>query len=108
MGELDGAVLITRRGATFVVLILALTVIALLSPINFSSGQQEDVANRRIFVPTVVGVVILAWLMPYMDRHDVWTIDGDVTRYLGVATLVIGSILRVWPMFVSGSASVVW
>ena len=40
--------------------------------------------------------------MPYMDRHDVWTIDADIARYLGVATLLVGSILRVRPMFVLG------
>ena len=37
-----------------------------------------------------------------MDRRDVSTIDGTAVRWLGVATLVVGCVLRVWPMFVLG------
>lgn len=87
---------------TFIALLLVMTVVALLSPVNLSSGQREDVGNRRIFVPTALGFFLLAWLMPYMDRYDAWTIDDDVARYVGVATLAIGGILRIWPMFVLG------
>jgi protein-S-isoprenylcysteine O-methyltransferase Ste14 len=88
--------------AAFVVLMLVMTAVALLSPVNLSSGQREDVGGRLIFVPTVVGIAFIAWLMPYMDRRDLWTIDGDVVRYVGLAILLIGGILRIWPMFVLG------
>ena len=53
-------------------------------------------------MPAAVGTLVLAWLMPSMDRRDVWTIDGAAVRWLGVATLVVGCVLRVWPMFVLG------
>lgn len=86
----------------FVALILVMTVVGLLSPVNLSSGEREDVGDRRVFLPAVVGVLFLAWLMPYMDRRDLWTIDDDAARYVGVATLVIGGTLRIWPMFVLG------
>ena len=89
--------------AAFVVLTLVLTVAALLSPVNLSSGQREDVGSRWIFVPTVVSVLLLTWLMPYMDRRDLWTIDGDVIRHVGLAIFIVGGILRVWPMFVLGN-----
>ena len=88
--------------AAFVVLILVMTVVALWSPVNLSSGQREDVGGRWLFVPTAVAIAFLAWLMPYMDRRDLWTLDGDVVRYLGLAVLVIGGVLRIWPMFVLG------
>ena len=88
--------------AAFVVLSIVLTLVALLSPANLSSGEREDVETRRLFAPAAAGVLLLAWLMPFMDRRDLWTIDGDVVRYLGVAALVIGGTLRVWPIFVLG------
>jgi protein-S-isoprenylcysteine O-methyltransferase Ste14 len=89
------------RAASFVV-VLAVTVVALCSPVNLSSGEREDPAGRRGLVPVAVGTLGLAWLMPFMDRQDVWTIDGAAARWLGVATLVVGGVLRVWPMFVLG------
>jgi protein-S-isoprenylcysteine O-methyltransferase Ste14 len=88
--------------AAFVGLIVALTAVALFSPVNFSSGEREDVANRLMFVPSAVGMLVLAWVMPHMDRRDAWTIDGDATRWLGIAALAVGGVLRIWPMFVLG------
>ena len=88
--------------AAFFVVVLAITVVALCSPINLGSGEREDPAGRRIIVPAAVGTLVLAWLMPFMDRKDVWTIDGAAARWLGVATLAVGGVLRVWPMFVLG------
>jgi protein-S-isoprenylcysteine O-methyltransferase Ste14 len=88
--------------AAFVVLSIVLTVVALASPVNLSSGRREDVANRSIFLPAVAGLTLLTWLMAYMDRRNVWTIDGDAARYLGLAIFVVGGVLRVWPIFVLG------
>ncbi len=88
--------------AAFVVLTLVSTVVALFSPVNLSSGEREDVASRRLFVPAAAGLLVLAWLMPFLDRLDLWTIDGDAARYVGVGMLAIGATLRVWPMFVLG------
>jgi len=56
-----------------------------------------------MLVPTFVGTLVIAWLMPYMDRRDAWTIDGDATRWIGIAVLAVGGVLRVWPMFVLGN-----
>jgi protein-S-isoprenylcysteine O-methyltransferase Ste14 len=89
--------------ATYVALVVGLTAVALLSPINFSSGEREDVGNRLMLVPTAVGTLFIAWLMPYMDRRDTWTIDGDATRWIGIAVLAVGGVLRIWPMFVLGN-----
>jgi protein-S-isoprenylcysteine O-methyltransferase Ste14 len=88
--------------AAYVVLVVVMTLVALASPINLSSGEREDVADRAIFAPAIIGSLLLAWLMPYMDRHDALTIDGDVARYLGVALLAVGGTLRIWPIFVLG------
>jgi protein-S-isoprenylcysteine O-methyltransferase Ste14 len=86
----------------FVVLIAVMTAVALLSPVNLSSGEREDPASRVLLLPTAVGLLLLAWAMPYMDRRDIGTIDGDVARWTGVVTLLLGGVLRIWPMFVLG------
>lgn len=86
----------------FVAVLVAMTVVALASPVNLSSGVREDTSSRAIFVPTAVALLVLAWLMPFMDRRDLWTVDGDVGRWTGVAMLLIGGVLRIWPMFVLG------
>ena len=44
----------------------------------------------------------VAWLPAYTDRHDIWRIDSDTVRYLGLALFVVGSVLRVGAVFVLG------
>jgi protein-S-isoprenylcysteine O-methyltransferase Ste14 len=88
--------------AALIVLTFVSTLAALASPVNLSSGEREDVANRLIFVPTIAGMLLLFWLLPYLDRRELWTLDGDTARYLGLAILIVGSVLRIWPMFVLG------
>jgi protein-S-isoprenylcysteine O-methyltransferase Ste14 len=88
--------------AAFVIVVVVMTLVALASPVNMSSGEREDVGNRRIFAPTVAGLLLLTWLMPFMDRRDLWTLDGDAVRWTGVVVLVGGGVLRIWPMFVLG------
>jgi protein-S-isoprenylcysteine O-methyltransferase Ste14 len=85
-----------------VVLTVVGTVGALLSPINLSSGEREDPTSRALFAPTAIAVLVLAWLMPFMDRRDLWTLDGDGARWTGVAIVVAASVLRIWPMYVLG------
>src|SRR5262249_49769924 len=69
---------------------------------NLSSGRREDTKNRWILLPFLVLGFVLAWLPAYTDRHDLWTIDGDAVRYLGLALFVVGSVLRVAAVFVLG------
>ena len=49
----------------------------------------------------VVGV-LLSWLPALTDRLDLWTIDGDAVRWLGVVVFAAGGVLRLWPVFVLG------
>src|SRR5262249_41368273 len=85
-----------------VVAMVVLSVAAMFTSGNISSGRREDTKNRWIFLPFLVLGVILGWLPAYTDRRDVWTIDGDIVRYLGLALFVIGSVLRVGAVFVLG------
>lgn len=97
-----GPLLSNPARATFVALSLAAMVIALLSPLNVSSGKREDTRNRWILLPGLLGPLLLFWLLAYLDRRDRWVVDGDTARWVGVALVLVGSVLRIWPMFVLG------
>jgi protein-S-isoprenylcysteine O-methyltransferase Ste14 len=70
---------------------------------NLSSGEREDRANR--WVIAVFGVIglLLAYLPAWTDRNEVWTLDGDVIRWLGVSLFAAGGALRLWPVYVLGN-----
>jgi protein-S-isoprenylcysteine O-methyltransferase Ste14 len=89
-----------RLGATLVS--VAATLAAVASPVTMSRGVRDDPADRRIFAPLVLGSLVLAWLPPWADRHGILTFDGDAVRWLGLALLAAGSVLRIWPIFVLG------
>src|SRR5262245_19860722 len=69
-----------RAGA--VVAMAAVSVAAIFTSGNLSSGQREDTRNRWILLPFLVPGFVLAWLPAYTDRRNLWTIDGDAVRYL--------------------------
>jgi protein-S-isoprenylcysteine O-methyltransferase Ste14 len=43
-----------------------------------------------------------AYLPACTDRKELWTIDGDTIRWVGVALFDAGGALRIWPVFVLG------
>jgi protein-S-isoprenylcysteine O-methyltransferase Ste14 len=89
-----------RAGAVVATVVLGSA--ALFTRGNISSGKREDTKNRWIFIPFVVLGFVLAWLPAYTDRRDVGTIDGDTVRYFGLALFVLGSVIRLLPVFVLG------
>jgi protein-S-isoprenylcysteine O-methyltransferase Ste14 len=89
-----------RAGA--VVALVVISIAAMFTSGNISSGRREDTRNRWIFLPFLVLGFVLGWLPAYTDRRDIWTIDGDAVRYLGLALFVVGSVLRVGAVFVLG------
>jgi len=52
----------------------------------------------------VFGIIgfLNAYLPAFTDRKELWTIDADTIRWLGVALFAAGSALRIWPVFVLG------
>ena len=84
------------------VVVSALGVASFFAGGNLSPGEREDRSNR--WVIPVFGLVsfALGYLPAYTDRIDFWTIDGDATRWAGVALFAIGGALRLWPVFVLG------
>jgi protein-S-isoprenylcysteine O-methyltransferase Ste14 len=85
-----------------IVFTVAATVVAMFSGGNLSSGEREDRGNRWVLGAFSVLALLLAFFSAYTDRKGFLTINGDATRWTGFAILVVGSIIRVWPVFVLG------
>lgn len=82
---------------------LAMSVVALFSEGNLSSGVREDRANRWVLPAFGLIGLLSAFLPAYTDRLDVWTIGGEGVRWLGVVLFIAGGALRIWPVFVLGN-----
>lgn len=85
------------------VITLAMMAVAPFSSGNLSSGEKEDRGNRWVFTAFSLIALLSAVVPPYTDRIGFWTIDGEATRWVGVALYALGSVLRLWPVFALGS-----
>jgi protein-S-isoprenylcysteine O-methyltransferase Ste14 len=84
-------------------LVLVLTTLAtLFADVGFTRFRREDVGGLRLLIPITVLSIALAGLPAYDDQRNLLTLDGDSVRYLGVALLAIGGLLRVGPMYALG------
>jgi protein-S-isoprenylcysteine O-methyltransferase Ste14 len=84
------------------VVLFALSVAALFSEGNLSTGEREDRANRWVLAAFSVLGLLLAYLPAYTDRMELWVLDGDGVRWLGVVLFAAGGVVRLWPVFVLG------
>jgi protein-S-isoprenylcysteine O-methyltransferase Ste14 len=69
---------------------------------NLNPGVREARSNRWVILVFVIIGFLNAYLPAYTDRKQVWTIDGDTVRWLGVILFTAGGALRIWPVFVLG------
>jgi protein-S-isoprenylcysteine O-methyltransferase Ste14 len=81
---------------------VVLTVAALFSSGNMSSGEHEDRGNRWVLVMFGVLTILIAYLPAYTDRKGFCTFDWEPIRWVGIVLFVAGSVLRLWPLFVLG------
>ncbi|HKN14288.1 MAG TPA: isoprenylcysteine carboxylmethyltransferase family protein [Candidatus Binatus sp.] len=79
-----------------------LLVASMFSEGNLNPGEREDRANRWVLVAFGSILLLISYLPPYTDRMEFWTIDGEITRWIGVTLFAIGGALRLWPVFVLG------
>lgn len=84
------------------VVTVALTVASLFSSANLSAGLREDSANRWVLAAFMLLGFLSAWVPAYADRREVWTMDGESLRWVGVCLFAVGGVLRLWPVFVLG------
>ena len=82
---------------------LAMMAVAPFTSGNVSSGVQEDRGNRWVLAVFSLIALASAIVPPYADRMGLWTIGGETTRWVGIALYILGSVLRLWPVFVLGS-----
>jgi len=85
-----------------VVVLFALSIVSFFAGGNVNTGVREDRSNRWVIAVFVVIGLLNAYLPAYTDRKNLWTIDGDTIRWLGVALFATGGALRIWPVFVLG------
>jgi protein-S-isoprenylcysteine O-methyltransferase Ste14 len=89
------------RAGACLVLVLA-TVAVLFTEINLGGIRRPDAHGLWIGVLATLISLGVAGVPAYTDRRDIWTIDGDAVRYLGLALFTVGCVLRVVPMFLLG------
>jgi protein-S-isoprenylcysteine O-methyltransferase Ste14 len=82
--------------------VVAMAGAALFTDANLSSGEREDRANRWVIVAFALIGLLSAYLPAYTDRKEIWTLDGEAIRWLGVVLFALGGALRIWPVFVLG------
>jgi len=85
-----------------IVVTLVMLCVAPFSNVNLNSGEKEDRSNRWVFVAFSIIALASAAVPPSTDRIDVWTIDGETTRWIGVAVYTLGGALRLYPVFILG------
>jgi protein-S-isoprenylcysteine O-methyltransferase Ste14 len=63
---------------------------------------REDRSNRWVIAAFAPVGLLDAYLPAYTHRKELWTIDADTIRWLGVVLFAAGGALRIWPVFVLG------
>ena len=69
---------------------------------GLTPGLREKTSNRWVLYFFIIVPLIMALLLPYSDRNNWWTIDGDTVRYCGLAFFLIGGTIRVAAIFALG------
>ena len=82
--------------------LFALSILSFFAGGNVNPGVREDRSNRWVIAVFVIIGFLNAYLPAYTDRRELWTIDGDTIRWIGVALFAAGGALRIWPVFVLG------
>ena len=85
-----------------VAVLFSLSGLAFFAGGNLSPGVREARGNRWVIPVFMVIGLVNAYLPAYTDRKELWTIDGDTIRWLGVVLFTAGGALRIWPVFVLG------
>lgn len=81
---------------------VGIATVAFFADSNISSGIKEDRGNRWVLKAFAGIAILLTFFSAYTDRKNFLTIDGDVTRWVGLVVYVIGAVVRLWPCFVLG------
>jgi protein-S-isoprenylcysteine O-methyltransferase Ste14 len=83
-----------------VLVLLALTVVSSFAGGSLSPGVREERGNRWVIPVFLIIGLLNGYLPAYTDHKELWTIDGDTIRWIGVVLFALGGALRIWPVFV--------
>lgn len=86
-----------------VAVLFALSALSFFAGGNLSTGIREARSNRWVIIVFALIGFLNAYLPAFTDRKDLWTIDGNTIRWLGVTLFAVGGALRIWPVFVLGN-----
>ena len=101
-GDLRGFFNHPARVGTYIVVLLSCLAV-LFSGANLGGGTRADVRTPWILLLVTAFSAVMVALPAYADSRQIATVDGDITRYIGLTLFILGCILRVGPMFVLGS-----
>jgi len=82
-----------------VVATLAIAMLALFSGGNLSRGERDDRGNRWVLKAFGTIAMLLTFFSAFTDRISFLAIDGDATRWIGIAVYMVGGLLRLLPVF---------
>ncbi|MEK1886397.1 MAG: isoprenylcysteine carboxylmethyltransferase family protein [Phyllobacterium sp.] len=88
--------------AALAVVLFALAGVSMFAGGNLSSGEREDRGNRWVLIPLGLIGLLNGYLPAYTDRMELWVMDGNAVRWVGVVLFALGGALRLWPVFVLG------
>src|SRR5206468_13066282 len=80
------------------VVLFSLSGVAFFAGGNLSPGVHEARGNRWVIPVFLIIGLVNAYLPAYTDREELWTIDGETVRWLGVVLFTAGGALRIWPV----------
>jgi protein-S-isoprenylcysteine O-methyltransferase Ste14 len=87
----------------FVVATVLLAIVSCFSGSSgLSSGKSASPQSKRIVLWFIILTVFMTLIAPFCDRRELWVIDGDAARYLGLALYWIGSVIRLTAVFILG------
>lgn len=81
---------------------VAMSLVSVFTGGNLSPGEREDRSNRWVLLVFALVGLLSGYLPAFTDREEIWTLDGDLIRWIGVVLFVVGGVLRLWPVFVLG------
>lgn len=69
---------------------------------GIGSGVREDRSGRWILIPVISISLIMMFVSPFLDRHNILTWGGEPMRWAGVIVTAVGGVLRLGPVFELG------
>ena len=70
---------------------------------SLGGGLREDRGNRWVLAAFALLALPFAFLPARTNRHDLWTIDGEATRWVGLALYLGGGGVRLAAVFTLGA-----